>query len=94
MNKNLKILCISPEVDAPFIINILQPLEILKAGEVAFTVIKEKDALIQDVMGHDIVLFFRNSSPSTLKLLHFSKLAGKPSCTPSTTIFLSFPAPK
>ena len=64
---------------APFIINILQPLEILKTrGEAAFTVKKEKDALIHDVMRHDIVLFFRNSSPAMLKMLHFSKLAGKP----------------
>ncbi|MGC2423712.1 MAG: glycosyltransferase [Nitrospirota bacterium] len=78
MEKKPKILCVTPEVDAPFIINILQPLEILKArGEAVFTVKKEKDALIHDAMRHDIILFFRNSSPARLKLLHFSKLAGK-----------------
>ncbi len=77
MKKKPKILCVTPEVGAPFIINILQPLEILKTrGEAAFTVKKEKDPLIHDVMGHDIVLFFRNSSPALLKMLHFSRLAG------------------
>jgi glycosyltransferase involved in cell wall biosynthesis len=79
MTNKLKVLCIVPAVDAPFIINILQPLEILKAkGAAVFTVIREKDALIQDVTGHDLVLFFRNWSPSSLKLLHFAKLSGKP----------------
>lgn len=80
MNKNLKILCIPIYAnDAPFVINILQPLEILKArGAVAFTVIREKDALFRDVMEHDLVLFFRNCSPSSLKLLNFAKMSGKP----------------
>jgi glycosyltransferase involved in cell wall biosynthesis len=79
MEDFLKILCIVRTVEAPFVINILQPLEILKAkGAVAFTVIREKDALIRDVMGHDLVLFFRNWSPYSLKLLHFARLSGKP----------------
>jgi glycosyltransferase involved in cell wall biosynthesis len=79
MRKKPKILCVTPEVDAPFIINILRPLEILKArGDVFFTVKREKDALIQDVTSHDAVLFFRNWSPSALKLLHFARLSGKP----------------
>jgi glycosyltransferase involved in cell wall biosynthesis len=79
MIKKTKILCVTPEVDAPFVINILQPLEILKArGDVIFTVKREKDALIQDVASHDAVLFFRNWSPSALRLLHFARLSGKP----------------
>jgi glycosyltransferase involved in cell wall biosynthesis len=79
MEDFLKILCIVRKVEAPFVINILQPLEILKAkSAVSFTVIREKDALIRDVMAHDLVLFFRNWSPSTLKLLHFARLSGKP----------------
>ena len=79
MTNKLKVLCIVPAVNAPFIINVLQPLEILKArGKAEFTVKKEKDALIQDVISHHVVLFFRNSSPALLKLLHFSRISGKP----------------
>ena len=77
MGKNL--LCIIPKLDAPFVINLRQPLEVLKGqGALSYTAIKEKDATIHDILGHDAVLFFRSSSPDLLKLLYFAKLSGKP----------------
>jgi glycosyltransferase involved in cell wall biosynthesis len=78
MNKK-KLLCVIPDLDAPFIINLRQPLQLLKnRGALSYTAIKEKDATIHDVLGHDAVLFFRSSSPNLLKLLYFAKLSGKP----------------
>ncbi len=78
MTNKLKVLCIVPAVDAPFVINIQQPFEILKSrGTLSFSVKMEEHALMSDIVGHDVIFFFRNSSPAILKLLHFSKLAGK-----------------
>ncbi len=74
-----KLLCITPDFDAPFVINLRQPLEVLKgSGALTYSVVKEKDATIHDVFGHDAVLFFRTSTPAMLKLLYFAKLTGKP----------------
>ena len=73
------LLCITPDLDSPFIINLRQPFEVLKgSGALTYSVVKEKDATIHDVFGHDAVLFFRTSAPALLKLLYFAKLAGKP----------------
>ena len=74
-----KLLCITPDFDAPFIVNIGQPLEVLKGqGALSCSVVKEKDATIHDIFGHDAVLFFRTSTPALLKILYYAKLSGKP----------------
>lgn len=74
-----KLLCITPDFDAPFVINLRQPLEVLKgSGMLSYSIVKEKDATIHDVLGHDAVLFFRTSTPALLKILYFAKLSGKP----------------
>ena len=78
----MKVLCIVNAKDAPAIINILQPIRLLKKrGLLSYSVLVEdrlgSGSVIKDLSTHDIIVFFRTTSPAFLKYVYYAKLLGK-----------------